>query len=220
MAMDGGVADGTGSATFDGLPLPPEELVVKDPEQLKALGDGLRLQLLEVMGRRLRHGWSVKELARAIGASQTKLYHHVNLLEERGLLRVAGSQVVSGIVERRYQPTARAYRLDKSLVSGTDGGAAIGHLLDVATAETRRQIMHAIGSGAIDPADGTPGRRLMLFRSQLRLRPDRVAAFIERLQAFVDEEDLGEAPDGVEHGIFVAFYPIATDEAPDEAPDQ
>ncbi len=201
----------SGGRSTKELPLPPEELVITDPDQLKALGDALRLQLLEVMGRRIRHGWSVKELADAIGTSQTKLYHHVNLLEERGLLRVAGTQVVSGIVERRYQPSARGFRLDKSLVSGADGGTAIGRLLDVAVTETRRQVLHSIARGVIDPSDETPGRRLLLFRNRLRLRPDRVAAFAERLQALMDEEDAGEEPDAIEHGLLVVFYPMASD---------
>lgn len=197
------------------LPLPPEELVITDPDQLKALGDALRLQILEVMGRRIRHGWSVKELADAIGTSQTKLYHHVNLLEERGLLRVAGTQVVSGIVERRYQPSARGFRLDRSLVSGADGGTAIGQLLDVAVAETRRQVLDSIARGAIDPSDEAPGRRLLLFRNRLRLRPDRVEAFTERLQALMDAEDAGEEPGAVEHGLLIAFYPMAADGDPE-----
>jgi DNA-binding transcriptional ArsR family regulator len=191
------------------LPMPPEELVITDPDQLKALGDALRLQILEVMGRRIRHGWSVKELAEAVGDSQTKLYHHVNLLEERGLLRVVGTQVVSGILERRYQPSARAFRLDHSLVSGADGGTAIGQLLDVAVAETRRQILDSIERGAIDPSDETPGRRLLLFRNRLRLRPDRVNAFTKRLQALMDEEDIGDDSGAIEHGLLVAFYPMA-----------
>ncbi len=193
------------------LPLPPEELVITDPDQLKALGDALRLQILEVMGRRIRHGWSVKELADAIGTSQTRLYHHVNLLEQRGLLRVAETQVVSGIVERRYQPSARGFRLDRSLVSGTEGGTAIGRLLDVAVAETRRQILDSIARGAIDPSDETPGRRLLLLRNRLRLRPDRVNAFSERLQALMDEEDAGDEPGAIEHGLLVAFYPMASE---------
>jgi DNA-binding transcriptional ArsR family regulator len=201
----------SGGRSAKELPLPPEELVISDPDQLKALGDALRLQLLEVMGRRIRHGWSVKELADAIGTSQTKLYHHVNLLEERGLLRVAGTQVVSGIVERRYQPAARGFRLDKSLVAGASGGTAIGQLLDVAVEATRSQIMDSIARGAIDPSDATPGRRLLLFRNRLRLRPDRVEAFTERLQALMDEEDAGDEPDAVEHGLFVVFYPMASE---------
>jgi DNA-binding transcriptional ArsR family regulator len=196
------------------LPLPPEELVIRDAGQLKALGDALRLRILEVMGRRLRHGWSVKELAEALGSSQTKLYHHVNLLEDRKLLRVAGTQVVSGIVERRYQLTARSFRLDRSLVSGADAGPAVGQLLDAAVGETRRQIMDGIARGVIDPSDQTPGRRLLLFRNRLRLQPERVAAFAERLQALMDEEDAGEEPGAVEHGLLIAFYPVTTDEGP------
>jgi DNA-binding transcriptional ArsR family regulator len=207
------VKSGRESAVAE-LELPPEELVIRDPEQLKALGDALRLQILEVMGRRLRHGWSVKELAEAMGGSQTKLYHHVNLLEERGLLRVASTQVVSGIVERRYQLAARSFRLDRSLVSASDAGPAVGQLLDAAVGETRRQIMDGIARGVIDPSDETPGRRLLLFRNRLRLAPDRVADFTKRLQALMDEEDAGDEPGAVEHGLLIAFYPLADDGEP------
>jgi DNA-binding transcriptional ArsR family regulator len=197
---------------FEGLPEPPAELVITDPEQLKALGDALRLQLLEVMGRQVRHGWSVKELAGATGANQTKLYHHVNLLEARGLLRLAGTQVVSGIVERRYQLAARAFRLDQSLVSGAGGGAAIGALLDAALDETRRQVLASVASGRIDMSEAEPGRRLFIFRNRLRLRPERVAEFTARLRELLEAEDEPEADGATEHGLLVTFYPIADDE--------
>ena len=204
----------------DELPAPPPELVLTDPEQLRAMGDGLRMRLLEVMSRRPRHGWSVKELAEATGQGQTKLYHHVNLLETRGLIRVAGTHLVSGIVERRYQVGGQVYRLDRSLVSGDDAAAAIGHLLDVAMEETRRQILASVAAGRIDPSPEVAGRRLLVIRESLRLRPDRVEAFAKRLDELMREEDAGEAPDAVEHGLLVAFYPMAAGKPGDEGPDQ
>ena len=201
------------NTSSDDFPEPPEELVVTDPEQLKALGDALRLALLEVMGRRLRHGWSVKELAAATGQSQTRLYHHVNLLEERGLLRVASTQVVSGILVRRYQPAAKAYRLDRSLLSGPEGGAAVGHLFDAAADETRRQILASAAAGILDASSDEPGRKMLIFRNRLRLAPDRVDAFVKRLDELLDAEDAPDAPGAIEHGVLVTFYPIADPEA-------
>lgn len=193
------------------LPAPPPELVITDPEQLKALGDALRLELLEVMGRRARHAWSVKELAEVTGQPKTKLYHHVNLLEARGLLRVASTQLVSGIVERRYQVAAQTFRVKRSLLTGTDGQAAIGQLLDVTLDDTRSQIMASVASGRIDPSDERPGHRLLIARNRLRLRPDQVEALTARLEELLAEEawDGGDGPDTVTHGLLVAFYPVA-----------
>jgi DNA-binding transcriptional ArsR family regulator len=206
---------GTASDDADELPEPPAELLIGDPEQLKALGGALRLQILEVMGRRARHGWSVRELAAAVGGSQTRLYHHVKLLEARGLLRLAGTQVVSGIVERRYQLAARSYRLDRALTSGPDRGAAVALLLDAAMTETRRQIMAGIAAGTIDPSRKEPGRQVMIYRNRLRLGRDRIEPFKTRLQALLDEEDAGEAADAIEHGLLITFYPTAGAGTPD-----
>lgn len=203
-------------AEDDELPAPPPELVLTDPEQLKTLGDGLRMRLVEVMSRRPRHGWSVKELAEATGQGQTKLYHHVNLLESHGIIRVAGTHLVSGIVERRYQVGGQVYRLDRSLVSASDAPAAIGQLLDAAMDETRRQILASVAAGRIDLSDEAAGRRLLVIRESLRLRPDRIEAFAKRLDALIAEEDAGDAPDAIEHGLLVAVYPMAATAAGDE----
>lgn len=200
----------------DDLPAPPPELVLTDPEQLKAMGDGLRMRLVEVMSRRPRHGWSVKELAEATGHGQTKLYHHVNLLVSHGIIRVAGTHLVSGIVERRYQVSGQVYRLDRSLVRGADAPAAIGQLLDAAMEQTRSQILASVAAGRIDPAQEAEGRRLLVIRESLRLRPDRVEAFARHLDELMREEDAGDAPDAVEHGLLVAFYPMAPAPPPDQ----
>jgi DNA-binding transcriptional ArsR family regulator len=72
---------------------------------LKALADPVRLGILTALmtkesGPRVM---SVKELAADLGEPQTKLYRHVRQLEAAGLIRVAATRVVSGIVEQRYQ---------------------------------------------------------------------------------------------------------------------
>lgn len=198
----------TPDPTGDGLSLPPAELLISDPEQLKALGDPLRIQILEALGSRPRHGWTAKELARVIDIGQTRLYHHLNLLDERGLIRVVGTRVVSGIVERRYQAAARGFHLDRSLSSGADAAAGIGQVLEAALTETRRQIMASIDAGRIDPAAETPGHRLFLLTDRLRMRPDRVERFIARLQELLADEDAGDAADAEEQGLLIAFYPM------------
>jgi predicted ArsR family transcriptional regulator len=46
---------------------------------------------------------SVKELAAELDEPQTKLYRHVRQLEAVGLIKVASTRMVSGILEQRYQ---------------------------------------------------------------------------------------------------------------------
>jgi DNA-binding transcriptional ArsR family regulator len=74
--------------------------------ELKALADPLRLAILDALtsgAHRELRVLSVKELAAELGEPKTKLYRHIKLLEAAGLIRVAATRLVSGIVEQRYQ---------------------------------------------------------------------------------------------------------------------
>ena len=75
-----------------------------DIETLRVLADPLRLRMLEVFGQHGREPLTVKEIARSLGEPLTKLYYHVNLLEQHGLIVVASSRLVSGILEKHYRP--------------------------------------------------------------------------------------------------------------------
>src|SRR5947208_901637 len=83
-----------------------EERTVTDLETLRLLADPLRLSILGAFpsGTAKRLPMSVKEIADKIDEGQTKLYRHVKKLEDAGLLRVAETRVVSGIIEKRYLP--------------------------------------------------------------------------------------------------------------------
>src|SRR5512141_2771051 len=85
---DGAV--GTGGAEPGMVAEPPDtERLISDPETMKALADPLRLRILETMVTRTDAPWSAKELAGRLDVPQTRLYHHIELLLERDLIRVA-----------------------------------------------------------------------------------------------------------------------------------
>jgi DNA-binding transcriptional ArsR family regulator len=88
-------------------------------EALRALADPLRLAILSALDRRDGDGElpvrSVKELAGELGEPQTKLYRHVKQLEAAGLIEVAATRVVSGILEQRYRACQRDLRLSDAL---------------------------------------------------------------------------------------------------------
>ena len=82
--------------------------MITDLEQLKVTGDPLRLQILDVMTMDPQKGLDREGAGRGLETKQTKLYHHLALLEEHGFIRVAETRMVSGIHEKRYQVTATA----------------------------------------------------------------------------------------------------------------
>lgn len=186
---------------------PSEEMVITDVDQLKAVSDPLRLQLLDVLADDVLRGWTAKELAEHLGTRQTKLYHHLGILEERGFIRVAETRVVSGIIEKRFQATARSYRVERALLTGADTESAIGGALDAVFEKARNEILAGLRSGAIDPeATKSQSRGYGLWATNTRLSPAsvrKVQRLIERLREFDDADD----PGGAEFGLLVGFYP-------------
>jgi DNA-binding transcriptional ArsR family regulator len=192
------------------LPEPPAELVIGDVEQLRAASDPLRLQILELMTDEPRRAWSAKELAEALRTKQTKLYHHIGLLEERGFVRVAETRLVSGIQERRYQASARSFRVDRSVFGGGDAAGVMSATLDALFDKARAEIVAGVEAGLIDMEQESPDRRRMaMWATHARLSPASVRKVMRQIERLADIDDL-DTPDGQPYGLVVSFYPRAT----------
>jgi DNA-binding transcriptional ArsR family regulator len=158
--------------------------LIDDLETLRLMTQPLRLRLLEAL-RTSPEPLAVKELAAALGVPQTRLYHHVNLLEERGLIRVARTRLVSGIVEKRYAVTAARIGVDRTLLApaaaGDEGLETLEVLLSVVLDEVRSEIKRAVRAGLIDlelsGEDKIGPRRLVLGRKWLWLTDAEVEEF-------------------------------------------
>lgn len=193
-------------------------------ETVKVLADPLRLRLIEAMAARLDHPWSVKELARALGEPPTKLYYHVNMLEEHGLLVVTGSQLVSGILEKRYQLVAASIGVDRALLTAGDTGVdeALHGVLSTIFSTAEEDIQAAIraGIGSLHAGEASGREQIVLSKSIERLSPDRADAFRDRLKALLIE--FGPSPDedhaakrGEQlYGLVLAFYPMTEPPSP------
>lgn len=188
----------------------PGEMVITDVEQLKVIGDPLRLQLIEAMAEDPSRGWTAKELAEHLGTKQTKLYHHLGLLEEQRFIRVGETRVVSGILEKRYQAAAHGYRVDRALLTGAGAESAVSVAIDAIFEKARAEILVGLRAGSIDFDPDDPKRKRMgLWATHARLSPasvKRVMRLVEKLA----EVDTDEDPDGAEYGLLVGFYPRAS----------
>jgi DNA-binding transcriptional ArsR family regulator len=187
---------------------------ISDVETLRALSDPLRLRILEAMVSRTETPWTVKELARALDVPQTRLYHHLELLVERDLVRVVGERVVSGIIERRYRVAALSFELDRALLaSGAAGESASRELLATVFDSTRQDLerLLAMGSSFVEPGQREP---TVLSRGLAHLTPERAAEFRDRLAALFAEFD-ADAPgdDRSAYGLLLAFYRMPPKEA-------
>jgi DNA-binding transcriptional ArsR family regulator len=192
---------------------PVAERVISDVETLKALSDPLRLRILETMVTAPEEAWTVKRLAAALGVGPTKLYHHVNILEEREFIRVAGTRVVSGIIETSYQLAQLSVRLDRALLSGSgeDVQSSVHDVMAVIFDSVRDEIEQGLRSGLVPAGEDDPLREL-LIRGLTRMQPERAAELRRRLRGLLAEYDtdtISPAEEGsVPFGYLIALYPF------------
>jgi len=207
-ALSGATAPGEG--TFE----PVAERVISDVETLKALSDPVRLRILETMVTAADEAWTVKRLAKALDTNPTKLYHHINILEEREFIRVAGTRVVSGIIETSYRIAQLSLRLDRALLSGAgaDVRSSVHDVLAVVFDSVRDEIERGLSSGVIKSSDD-PLSELMI-RGLTMVQPDRAVELRRRLRELLAEFDTDDPsdvePGAVAFGYLVALYPFPT----------
>lgn len=150
----------------------PEPRLVDDVATLKALADPVRLAILSVLRRHDPQPLTAKELATELDEPQTKLYRHLKQLEKVELIEVAGTRLVSGIVESRYRARQTGLSLAPSIfAAGTpERPEALAALLAAMDA-FRRDFEQDFLNDRIDltlPEDGAPG---FFAHSTFRLTP-------------------------------------------------
>lgn len=91
-------------------------LIVGATEQLRALADDVRLQIVKLLRERAQ---STTELAGQVGLAKGTVSHHVKVLESAGLIRVVRTRKVRALTESIYGRVARLYLLKGDDEAGT-----------------------------------------------------------------------------------------------------
>jgi DNA-binding transcriptional ArsR family regulator len=174
------------------LPSPDYEaddvLVVREPEQLKALGDDLRSKIVILLRDR---AFSTTELASELGLPKGTVGHHVKVLEKAGLVRVVRTRRVRAMTEKLYGRTARLY-----LFKSTDADAE--DVWNIAATSLRRaaEEMLPIGSDA----------QTTLGVVRVRLTDADARRLVRRLEKLIDDFRAADGDEGAEYGLAAAFY--------------
>lgn len=173
-------------------PWPTEAVkVVDDVEQVRALTEPLRMRIL---GELCGPPRTTKQVADRLDERPTRLYHHVEILEKAGLVRLVGTRPKRGTLEKYYQAVARQFRVESSLFtpgSGGEGPAASwaetgARVIEGAVADLRR----------LDPAT-TGAERAVIGRLRIRAAPAVLEEVRRRAEALLTEiQELGEGDDG------------------------
>ncbi|MFC1419194.1 helix-turn-helix domain-containing protein [Streptacidiphilus cavernicola] len=187
--------------------------IVDDIDTLKALADPIRVTILQVMMGRTGQdprGWTAKELAAELDQPQTKLYRHIKHLEERGLLRVAETRLVSGITEQRYVAAQTDLQLSRELLGGEIDADDVAAAFGAAIGSYRDRFLTAVRSGGVrmNPgADAESHRKPLMMLGDVRLAPGRADEFHDRLAGLMAEYLQGpEQDDGIPVNVMLAVY--------------
>jgi DNA-binding transcriptional ArsR family regulator len=171
-------------------------LIVRQPEQLRALGDDLRTRIVVLLRE---HAHSVTELAETLELPKGTVAHHVKVLEKAGLIRVVRTRQVRALTERYYGRTARLF-----IFKGSDEEADGEDVRNVAAASLR--------SAAEEILPGDLDDRTTFAVLRKRLSEEDAHRFMRRLEKL--QRDVMEAPDdpsGEPYGIAMALYRRAPD---------
>ena len=89
-------------------------LVALDPKSAQALGDTVRMRILEVLSHR---PMSAEELTKVLGNAGykkaiTTVRHHLDALKSTGLIETTKMVEVRGAVMKYYAPTVRAFSFE------------------------------------------------------------------------------------------------------------
>jgi DNA-binding transcriptional ArsR family regulator len=85
------------------------EIVLRTPDELKALGHPLRSRLLDTLEQT---PLSAKGLAERLGMTHGKIGHHLKVLERAGLIHVVETRQVRALTEKVFAPAYDRIRVD------------------------------------------------------------------------------------------------------------
>lgn len=200
---------------------PDDELVIDSLETLKVIADPMRKRIMELFDK----PQTVKQVAKQLNTTASKLYYHVNLLEEHGLVRVTDTRIVSGIIEKHYQMSARTLKVKAGLLSPntTDGDESLNAILSDMMDYTKEEIRASVRAGVIDLNEGAAqAQSLLMSYLNTPLTAAQATVFYERLKALVAEIDQvaaanEDSPDVPNYILHVVMFPTANPPASEDS---
>jgi len=191
--------DGTMDARVDeqaAAAAPQAVRLVEDIETLRAMADPTRMAILSALTRPGDPVMSVKEIAAELGEPQTKLYRHVRQLVAAGLIRVAATRMVSGILEHQYQTSQHSLKLGPGMVH--DHAAEANATFQVAFDRFCNGLSAAYSESRSKP---------VFCLSESRLSPGNADELQSKLQHVLDWlNQTPEDPNGVPVSLLLGFY--------------
>jgi DNA-binding transcriptional ArsR family regulator len=190
-------------------PRPDDNFWLETAEHFDILSDSTRLEIIELLIRPS----SVAELAEQMRVPRTRLYHHINLLEEAKMIRVVETRQAGAQTEKLYQVSAYSFGpSDEYLDQALPREKAQAVLTSIFGA-TEADFIRSVEEGVLTFDDQSESRRMLIRRGLTLLDETRLHEFIAELEevyAKYDIDHLENIPDDAQVVATVSLvYPSA-----------
>lgn len=184
---------------------PDDEFLIEDLQTMELLNDPVRSTLLQLL---IFDARSVRDLAEELDVPVTRLYYHINLLEEAGVIRVVATRKAGAMIQKLYQATARTYRPSPSMIENIEDPREAARIGAATVLDTARvDIEQALAAHFTDPtAEHHP---IVLGRTILRLPAADAEEFRSRLAELVETYEDRASDDGVWMSFTTVLAPSA-----------
>jgi DNA-binding transcriptional ArsR family regulator len=178
------------------MPDLPPSLTLRSAKQYKALGEPLRVRILELIQHQPR---TAKQLAVLLERPPGTIGHQLRVLEAAGLAQVVAQRLVKGIVAKYYARTAHIFLVETPQELRAEQSPG-----DIRLQRARDELVEsltALGAETYFGYEGSPE----FFH--VRLSPERARVYRDRLSALTTSL-LHETPDpqGTVFAVSVAFF--------------
>ncbi len=175
-------------------------------EQSKALAEPFRQRILEQL---MIEPLTAKQVGDRLGERRSRMYHHFEVLERVGLIRLVETKPKRGTVERYYRAVAREFNADPRLFR-------VGPM-DPELQESAAQVVAAIFRTAAEDVGASIASKA--YREQdilnhlfVRASEQTIADLSERMHQWLEDCSKANRKDGeVEYRVTVAFHRAASD---------
>jgi len=157
---------------------PAEVFPIDDLETLQLITNEPRIEILEL----LRKPASVAQLAERMGVPRTRLYHHVNTLEEIGAIAVVDERRAGAMTEKIYQVAAKTYQPSEKFLETATPKEQAAAIIDSLYSITKSDFLRAAEQERLDLAEDERRRRLSLARRVYTLTPERATELVTRME--------------------------------------
>lgn len=166
------------------------EYIIADLDTLKAFCDPLRHAIMRCI---TEQPLTIRQIAEQLNKPFTNLYYHINILEDCGLIYLAGQRLISGaVLEKYYHVSAKVFRVDRHLMTFIQDHEheKLELLMDDALDNTRTNIRLALENQLIHANQEPPHPASALIMQRIQqLSAEEAKQFYHDVIALLDTFD-------------------------------